>query len=210
MARQNTHERPGVALQDLEKIRIRRRIRKPTRPDVALHSAAGAAYTVWKNLPRLFPRYSLLNEEATRFAICRIPMQVKRRGKKTWWVFGGFAAYDELQELETSTLRLPVQLQEYKKISDPQVEAVSLILLLHDLQNYALDGAVALEQLRRLIKTSFSQGAQKLVLATNTNSQQSFASGTGTTASKLKRQGARLKMPDPQDTSFIHRVLAEN
>jgi hypothetical protein len=210
MARHNTQERPGVTLEELEKIRMRRRIRKPMRADVALHSAAGAAYTIWKNLPRLFPRYSLLNEEATRFAICRIPMQVKRRGKNTWWVFGGFAAYDELQELETSTLRLPVQLQEYKKISDPQVEAVSLILLLHDLRNYALDGAVALEQLRRLIKTSFSQAARKLVLAIDTSSRQSFARRTGVSDSKLKRQAARLKASDPQDTSFIHRILAEN
>lgn len=210
MALNSTYERPGVTLKDLEKIRMRRRIRKPTRPDVALHSSAGAAYTVWKSLPRLFPRYSLLNEEATRFAICRIPMQVKRRGKNMWWVFGGFAAYDELQELETSALRLPVQLQEYKKISDPQVEAVSLILLLHDLQNYALDGAVALEQLRRLIKASFSQATQKLILATDTSSQRSFASGTGITVSKLKRQSARLKVLDAEDTSFIHRILAES
>lgn len=209
MAKQNTDKTTDTMLQHLESIRIRRHVRKPTRSDVSLHPAAGAAYTVWKSVTRLFPRYSLLSEEATRFAICRVPMQVRRRGKNTWWAFGGFAAYDELQELEMPTLRLPVQLQEFKKISDPQVEAASLILLLHDIQNYALDGAVALEQIRRLIKTGFSQTAQDLVLATNACSQEEFARATGVRIGAFKRQATRLNRPKRVSPNFLGRILAK-
>jgi hypothetical protein len=198
-----------VSLDALERIKIRRRVRKPTRSDVSLHPAAGAAYSVWKSVNRLFPRYALLSEEATRFAICRVPMQVKRRGKNTWWVISGFEAFDELQELETSEERLPVQLQEYVKITDPQVEAVSLIFLLHALQNYALDWSVALEQVRRLIKTGFSRSAQDLVLAATTCSQVEFAQATGIGIGIFKRQARRLKGHELPDSSFLAQILAK-
>lgn len=199
----------NVSIEALEKIRIRRRVRKPTRTDIELHPKAGAAYSVWKSINRLFPRYALLSEEATRFAICRVPMQVKRRGKNTWWVISGFEAFDELKELETSEQRLPVQLQEYVKISDPQVEAVSLILLLHAIQNYALDWATALEQIRRLIKTSFSQTAQDLVLATRTCSQREFSRTTGVGIGVFKRQATRLKKQERLDSNFLDQILAK-
>lgn len=187
--------------------KFRRWTRKLSRGDVVLHPAAGPAFTIWQNTYRLFPRYSLLTEEATLLAISHTPMLAKKV-RDRWLVFGGFEAYIEIQELPTETDSVAVHLQEYSKISDRQVEGLSLVLQLDKYQTHSVDGAVAPEQLRRLVKSSCRKDIADLVLSADYNSQGKFAESIDVKEGQLKRQATRLSKLEIEPADFITELLA--
>ena len=159
-------------------------------------------------MPRLLPRYSLLNQRATRFALRQIPIQVTKKSRNTWYALAGFETYCELQTLETPDSSMRVQTQEFLDASDSQVEALSLIFLMHSVEGFCIDGSIAFEHIRRLIKTGFRQSTQDLVLTASTRSQRSFAEAVGITKSRLKRQAKKLDHAASPKLDFAARILA--
>ena len=199
-----------VTLDQIERLGVRRRIHRATRSSIELHPAAGPAFTVWSEIPRLLPRYSLLNQRATRFALRQIPIQVTRKGKNTWYALAGFETFCELQTLETPDSSMRVQMQQYLDASDPHVEALSLIFLMHSIEGFCIDGSIAYEHIRRLIKTGFRQSTQDLVLTASTRSQRSFADAVGIKPSRLKRQAEKLDHAALPKLDFAARILASD
>lgn len=197
-----------ITLGQIERLGVRRKIHRATRSSIELHPAAGPAFTVWSEIPRLLPRYSLLNQRATRFALRQIPVQVTKKDKNTWYALAGFETYCELQALETPDSSMLIQMQQYLDAPDPHVEALSLIFLMHSIEGFCIDGSVAYEHIRRLIKTGFRQSTQDLVLTASTRSQRSFADAVGIKPSRLKRQAKKLKNSSSRRLDFAAKILA--
>jgi hypothetical protein len=99
-------------------------------------------------------------------------------------------------------------MQQYLDASDAHVEALSLIFLMHSIEGFCIDGSVAFEHIRRLIKTGFRQSTQDLVLTASTRSQRSFADAVGITPSRLKRQAEKLNHIASPKLDFAASILA--
>ncbi len=180
--------------------------RKLCAGDVSIHEAAGAAFSLWRDLRRQFPSHSLLKSDVAALLRQHVPIQAVRVHKR-WQIFGGFEAYAELQSLPSPNTRVRVEIQEFRKISREQIESLSLALPLHYIEMYSLCGEVAEEQLRTCVKTRFSAAAQEVALACDMNSQIAFASSLGRSVDFLKRQAARLKPRNTPGADFLSDIL---
>lgn len=191
------------ALQDFKVFRANKKL---CAGDVCIHEAAGAAFSLWRDLRRHFPTHSLVKPEVAALLRPHIPMQAVKVHKR-WHVFDGFEAYMELQSLPSPETKIRVEIQQFKNIGRKEVEALSLALLVHKIEMYSLCGQVADEQLRTRVNTSFSSEAQETILACDMSSQRAFASSFDKTIDFFKRQAARLKSKKVPDADFLSDVL---
>ncbi len=190
----------------LPQLKVYRVNRKLCAGDVSIHEAAGAAFSLWRDLRRHFPTHSLVKPEFAALLRPHIPMQAIEVHKR-WQIFGGFEAYTELQSLSSPDTKLRIEIQRYKKVGRAEVETLSLALLMHNIEMYSVCSNVADEQIRKRIETGFSPAAQEAVLACDISSQRAFASSLGRTIDFLKRQTVRLKPKKARDASFLSDVI---
>lgn len=190
----------------LPRLKVRRVNKQLRAGDVSVHDAAAAAFSLWRDLQRQFPSYSLLKPEVRSVLLSYMPMQaIKIRDR--WLVFGGFEAYTALQGLPSPTAKMHVEIQEFQRISRDDIESLSLAFPTALIEMHSLCSDVGVEQLRTYLKTQFSRQARDNVLACDPTNRERYSKSIGTSDRKLKRQAHRLRRSCSPETNFITDIL---
>ena len=189
-------------IRDLKTRRVRRQL---TPGKVAIHQAAQPTFAMWQELRREFHPGSLVKPEIAPVLLSHVPIRaVKTRDQ--WLLFDGFETYTCIQSLTSPKDRIRTEIIHYTNISRELVEILSMGLLMQKVESFSMCPKVGVEQIRRRLKTAFSQFARDNVLACDPVSQQRYSESLGTNISALKRQAKRLKPSCATDPDFITNI----
>lgn len=186
-------------IRDLKTRRLRRQL---TPGKVVIHQAAQSTFAMWRDLRRLIHPGSLVKPEIAPALLGHVPIRAVKTSDQ-WLLFDGFETYTSIQSLTDPKDGIRTEIIHYRNISNELVEILSMGLLIQKLEGFSLCGKVGVEQVRRRLKTAFSQLARDSVLACDPTSQQRYGESLGINISALKRQAKRLKPSCVTDPDFI-------
>lgn len=188
--------------QQIRDLKVRRVRRQLTAGQVTIHQAAQSTFAMWQDLRRQFHSGSLVKPEIAPALLGHTPVQATKT-RHQWHLFSGFETYTSIQSLTGPNNKIRTEIVHYTDISHDLVECLSLALLLQNIESFSLCGSVGAEQVRRRLKTTFTQLARDGVLACDPTRQERYCESMGISVSALKRQASRLRPSCATDPDFI-------